>query len=160
TLARLLQPGWSRCLGWAVLAAVLLWLADRCFIRYGYWEQPAMLVAWRPLLGSGLCALVACSITFPAAGARWLAPLRYAGTISYGLYLWHFPVLVALVDSRQVASGPVLLACVAGATAAMAILSWHLLEKPWVQRARGSRHDGGKASARKPGGARAQHRDT
>lgn len=133
---RLLRPGWLQCLGWALAATLLLLLADRLFLRYSYWEQRAMLVLWRPLLGLGLCALVASALTLPGAQARWLAPARYLGTISYGLYLWHFSVLLSLTTGPAPASGPRLLVLVGMGTFLLAALSWHWLEQPSIRRAR------------------------
>ncbi|MDB5851487.1 MAG: acyltransferase 3 [Rhodoferax sp.] len=133
-LARVLRPSWPHCLAWAAAAAVLLVIADRLFSRFGYWEQPAMLVAWRPLLSVALCALVASAIALPVANARWLAPLRYVGQISYGLYLWHFPVLVAITSRDPALSGWRLLLQVLAGTGVLAVLSWHLLEQPCIQR--------------------------
>lgn len=136
-LARALRPTWSNCAGWAAAATLLLLLADWLLAAFGYWEQPAMLVAWRPLLTLGLFALVACAISLPAARAKWLAPWRYDGTISYGLYLWHFPVLIAITSRGSAPSGPVLLAQVLVGTILLAVLSWHLLENPNIQRYHG-----------------------
>lgn len=133
--ARWLQAGWRPCALWSACAAALLTLAHLLFERYGYWNNRAMLVAWRPLLGLGLCALVAAAITWPLPHARWLAPLRYLGTISYGIYLWHFPVLIALTNSAPPWSGPTLLAWVSVGTLLLASLSWHWLERPNIRRA-------------------------
>jgi peptidoglycan/LPS O-acetylase OafA/YrhL len=62
-----------------------------------------------------------------ALSARWL---RWAGERSFGIYLWHWPVIVVLL---QVAPGVPLAVAAVPITLALAALSWRLLEQP-VQR--------------------------
>jgi peptidoglycan/LPS O-acetylase OafA/YrhL len=60
---------------------------------------------------------------------RW-SPLGYVGTISYGLYLYHFPIygLTRILVTR-VPGVPAWPFEIAGAMV-VAILSWHLIERP------------------------------
>jgi peptidoglycan/LPS O-acetylase OafA/YrhL len=37
-------------------------------------------------------------ITCPLKAGGLLTPWRHLGTVSYGLYLWHFPVLLSLLS--------------------------------------------------------------
>ena len=62
-----------------------------------------------------------------ALSARWL---RWAGERSFGIYLWHWPVIVVLL---QVAPGVPLAVAAVPITLALAALSWRHLEQP-VQR--------------------------
>ncbi|MGD1033001.1 MAG: acyltransferase family protein [Candidatus Dormibacteria bacterium] len=56
-------------------------------------------------------------------------PLRWIGVRSYGIYLWHYPIIVLTtpVDSTP---GPLLALLQVGATVAVAGLSWHFVEEP------------------------------
>ena len=69
-------------------------------------------------------------------------PVRALGTVSYGLYLWHMPVLYFLVTRGLFPEGP-LAAFVAVAVPALALgaLSWFAVERPvlaWSRRRRRS----------------------
>jgi hypothetical protein len=59
-----------------------------------------------------------------------IAPLRAIGRISYGVYLWHWPVYVYLTPARTgLDDGPLLLVRLA-ATFGLAVLSYRLVEQP------------------------------
>ena len=59
-----------------------------------------------------------------------IAPLRAIGRISYGVYLWHWPVYVYLTPARTgLDEGPLLLVRLA-ATFGLALLSYRLIEQP------------------------------
>jgi len=57
-------------------------------------------------------------------------PLVQLGVISYGVYLWHWPVIVALTKARTGLSGAELLALRVGVTLVLSLLSFYLLERP------------------------------
>ena len=59
-----------------------------------------------------------------------LSPIRYVGRISYGLYLWHWPIFVGLDGARTGLDGSVLFAARLAATFAVAVASFHLIEMP------------------------------
>jgi peptidoglycan/LPS O-acetylase OafA/YrhL len=64
------------------------------------------------------------------------APLRGLGTISYGLYLWHLPVLLWLRFNGLFGSGFVVPWLeVAALSVLVAIASWVLVERPVIEAA-------------------------
>ena len=64
------------------------------------------------------------------ARALALRPLVWLGTISYGVYLWHWPIFLALNGERTGWSGLPLFAARCGATLVVAATSYWLLEQP------------------------------
>ena len=86
------------------------------------------------LLCAGLAALVVADarLTEPGAFSRALAwgPLHFLGTISYGIYLWHWPVIVYLNGTRTgLSTGPLDLLRIA-VTLALSTASYYLVERP------------------------------
>jgi peptidoglycan/LPS O-acetylase OafA/YrhL len=73
----------------------------------------------------------------PARLLSW-RPLRAVGIISYGLYLWHFPLFLWLTPSATGVSGTALLAMKMASSFAVATLSYFIVEQP-VRRQRVSR---------------------
>ena len=78
-------------------------------------------------------ALIASVVLLPE--ARWasfleLRPVRYIGAISYGLYLWHWPLFLFLNHERTGLGGVDLFALRMGCTFLVAALSLKFLELP------------------------------
>ncbi len=79
-------------------------------------------------------------------GARFLSarPLVYLGTISYGMYLWYFPLFAIITRSRTGLTGGALFAVRATAVVLAASASFFLVERPLrvggLLRARPARH--------------------
>lgn len=99
------------------------------------------------LLFGVICALVLLPAIFAAPAPGWphrlLAHrlLGWLGLVSYGIFLWHFPILLALVDLGVVgwwpAMGyPVLVAATLAVTLPCAALSYYALERPLMRRRR------------------------
>jgi peptidoglycan/LPS O-acetylase OafA/YrhL len=68
--------------------------------------------------------------TGPLAALLSFAPLRGLGILSYGLYLWHWPVLQLLGTERTGLVGAPLLAAQLVVSLAVSVLSYFALEKP------------------------------
>ena len=78
--------------------------------------------------------LVVAALAHPACrlgGALGWRPLRWVGVRSYGIYLWHFPIIV-LTTPGGIADGHELLreALQVAAILGVAALSWHYVEEP------------------------------
>ncbi len=130
---RFLTVNWRTFVGWSLVSLVLLSLAMWLVRHYSYWTSTSMLVGWRPLLGAGFAALLAAVVTLPIAGIRLFAPLRYLGTISYGVYLWHMLVIISVNSWVPDIGGRRFALTVVACTLLLASLSWHLLEKPNIR---------------------------
>lgn len=96
--------------------------------------------SWSVLLLSSAAAmaiaLLALAVRLPNAGvSRAHRPFIYLGTISYGVYLWHVPVLTLLKRHTMLEQGWLALAAVS-MTLVLAAWSWHCLEQPAIAWAR------------------------
>ncbi len=88
---------------------------------------------------AAMVVLIAAIVLRPQAlGARLmaLAPLRGLGKISYGLYLWHFPLFLWLDESSTGQRGPALLILRLAVTLAVSLVSYTIVEQPIRQRRR------------------------
>ncbi|WP_026910070.1 acyltransferase family protein [Patulibacter minatonensis] len=81
---------------------------------------------------------VACSTVHAPRPLGW-RPLAYLGTCSYGIYLWHYPVLLGLQAHGLLPTDDVWLttAAVGGPAILLAAASWHLFEQPLLRGVRG-----------------------
>jgi len=87
------------------------------------------------LLAALLVAVVITSVTQasdvgPLGRVMSFGPLCWIGMISYGLYLWHWPLYVVLTKERTGLDGTALLLVRLACTFAVATVSFYLLERP------------------------------
>jgi peptidoglycan/LPS O-acetylase OafA/YrhL len=114
----------------AVAALMVALMLALYWPRSTFWDYPLMVLFWRTFAAAtfAVVLLAACALGF-----RWMvtitAPLRYIGTISYGIYLWHLPVLLSVQQIDGMDGGSAL-AYVAVLTFVFAVASWHFFEKP------------------------------
>jgi peptidoglycan/LPS O-acetylase OafA/YrhL len=119
-----------RTLGFAALGglAVCAWSSSHLTSNQGFVFRGGF------ILVSVSAALVLLSLVLDPTGvpSRVLsnATLRYLGTISYGLYLWHFPLDIALSEARIGFGGCPLFAVRTAAAIAVASASYYGLERP------------------------------
>jgi peptidoglycan/LPS O-acetylase OafA/YrhL len=121
----------------AAAAGVLMYVTLALFWKFAtFWNYPAMVVGFRTLLAGafGLLVLSACSIG-NGRFSNFLLPLTYTGKISYGIYLWHLPVLLSLKRVQGLSPMDVLLLALP-LTCLLASISWHFFELPLMQRLR------------------------
>jgi peptidoglycan/LPS O-acetylase OafA/YrhL len=130
--ARLIPTGqlrkiisWGAPLAFAliVLIASQNWLPDGRFGRFG--------VSLVGLLSAVLIyAAACCPLRFFNAVLEY-RPLRWIGMVSYGLYLWHWPLIRAAED---VPVGPLSRTILAfGATFVISAISFYWYEKPFLR---------------------------
>lgn len=153
---RLSQPATLTLLGFLLLAWLLLteWLVDNLAT---YWNGSWIFVVWDPIMYTLIAALVFVVLhgdrIAQALSARWLV---WLGEISFGLYLWHFPVVQVLDHLFGMrlgsASGSLIaLAVCLVATIVLAAVSYYLVERPvmgWGKRAFAAAPGSGPSRAR------------
>jgi peptidoglycan/LPS O-acetylase OafA/YrhL len=118
---------WLQVLGWSALAGgVYLWThlsgPSSFLFEGGYF-----------LFALGVAAVIFCAITAQAAPlSRALGNpvFRYIGKISYGTYLWHFPLFALLDSARMHLFAYPLLIVRIGVTLVVATGSFYLVEEP------------------------------
>ena len=77
---------------------------------------------------AGVLAAAACPGSLVGAALGW-RPLRWIGVRSYGIYLWHFPVIVLTTPANATEDLPRAAVQVA-ASIGLAALSWRFVEEP------------------------------
>jgi peptidoglycan/LPS O-acetylase OafA/YrhL len=119
-----------------LLSAVLLYTMLSLFWQYAsFWNHTFMVVLFRTLIAISFAAvlLTACLITPTGLARKMLAPLSYLGTVSYGIYLWHLPVVLSIkkIDWLPVQKAlPIILIL----TIVFSMVSWHFFEQPIMKR--------------------------
>jgi len=102
------------------------------------WMHTSERADWLYQGGFTLCAvlvaIVIASVTQtkrgPLGALLSLRPMRWVGEVSYGLYLWHWPLYVLISPQRTGLDGASLFAARAAATFGAATASFYLVERP------------------------------
>jgi hypothetical protein len=85
-----------------------------------------------------LAAVVIASVTQASSGPLGallsLRPIRWVGTISYGLYLWHWPVFVVITTSATALPGWAVTVTRVALTFGLSTVSFYVVERPIRQR--------------------------
>jgi len=108
--------------------AVLVWCLHEVNGSSGFLYQGGFLVVSLSTL-----ALLAAVVGAPGSLVERffaLAPLRYVGRISYGLYLYHWPIFLLLDGSRTRLTGPQLLMVRLAVSIGVAAASYRFVERP------------------------------
>jgi len=85
------------------------------------------------LSAAALITGAVCVAGGPIARVLSVRPMVWIGTVSYGAYLWHFPVFIEFDSARTGLGGVSLLAARMVATFALAALSYYLVERPVME---------------------------
>ena len=132
------RPGWWFFIGVAGLVTV-----DAALLRVAgeYWAGHPLLYVWHALFSICLVpVLLACAWgAKPARLALANRPMRYLGDISFGVYLWHMPIVLAILPMLPAHYDPstkfwLLLVAVAPPTILVAALSHRFVEMPFLRR--------------------------
>lgn len=157
-----------------VVGAVVVVVGDAAWSENGWWLEegifsegflrPSVQVALLGHLGAatGFALLIVAAVRGSGPAVGWLAwrPLAAVGVISYGVYLWHLPLLLAMREAGVLPSAlaPRTLVVLA-VTVVVAAVSWRVVERPFIDRERRPRRVPGRtpsASREAPVPARAQ----
>jgi peptidoglycan/LPS O-acetylase OafA/YrhL len=114
--------------GYLCLRAMLTWSSD----------QPGLYRGGLTLFALSCFLLIAGVVVHPTglvARALEVAPLKIVGLLSYGIYLWHWPVFLAVNHEHTGLTGIPLLVLRLLVTATFATLSYVLVERPVRDRA-------------------------
>ena len=122
-----IPPSW-RWTGWIALGLIGVMMATVSDLTSFYYRGGSLvfcvIVAWLVLaLGAGPPG------GGPTRALSW-APLVWIGMLSYGIYLWHWPLILWLTPASTGLDGVLLPLVRIGATLAIASASYYLVERP------------------------------
>lgn len=132
------MPAWAYHRGVRALVAVVGLLALVGLLGVATLPETATIATFPGAIAAAvaLSAVVLVAGIWPRAGVGRmldLAPLRWIGARSYGIYLWHWPLLVLLLAAMHTAPGEVPFGIgllTLALTVAIAELSYRLIETP------------------------------
>jgi peptidoglycan/LPS O-acetylase OafA/YrhL len=112
-----------------------------CAVTWSQWHygQNVVFRGGFLVVSVSVTAVIAAAVLVPngvVARALGVAPLRFIGRISYGMYLWHFPLDIALNATNTGTSGWALFLIRSVVTVIAAAASFYALERPIRTRSR------------------------
>lgn len=110
------------------VATLILALAILNANAVAFWEQPVIVGGFRTLVGVAFALVVLGAVQLPHT-LRIPRPLRFLGDISYGIYLWHYLLLLWLQKSFDLAAAPLVLMTLL-TTLSAASVTFFLVEAP------------------------------
>ncbi len=147
------RPVGPRLTAALVVAAVVVVVGDGVWHENGWWLsfsqgflRPAVQVQalGHLAVAAGFALLIAAAARGSGPAVAWLGwrPLAALGVISYGLYLWHLPLLIAVREAGLLPEPlPLRFAVVLAVSVAAAAASWRWIERPWIERAHAERRE-------------------
>jgi peptidoglycan/LPS O-acetylase OafA/YrhL len=126
-LGRWFSSRWCRVLGGVAAAGVLLAILTASDDIAAYYRGGSLLYA--VLVGLVIVTVVG-SATAGLARLLSIAPMLWIGIRSYGIYLWHWPVIVYMTAARTGLEGLTLDAARIAVTFGAAALSYTFVERP------------------------------
>ncbi|MER2556356.1 MAG: acyltransferase [Candidatus Competibacter denitrificans] len=122
---------------WTATGAVVAWPTFNIYWQWSsYWEFWWMVIFWKTLPGVIFFAVLIVAIkviSLIKINKFIFIPFWYLGEISYGIYLWHFLVILIL-GKTKIFTAEEFLVLTLFFTISLSIFSWHFLEKPIIRR--------------------------
>lgn len=119
-------PRWlQQSASWFAMASLAVFL----LVSSQWFDVSASIRGFAAAVAAGLCVVsIQTAKAGPVVGFLSWTPIRYLGQISYGTYLWHWPVVVLTLQLVDI-SPTALLIVSAGLGTALAALSHELVER-------------------------------
>jgi peptidoglycan/LPS O-acetylase OafA/YrhL/lysophospholipase L1-like esterase len=136
-LAAFVRPGDLRLPARTSMVLDLLALAAIAGLGWAWWRlagtDPVVYRGGLFAAALAACVVIAVVATAPrslVSRAFAVAPLRWLGVVSYGVYLWHWPLYLVLTPDRTGLDGWALTAARVAASLGVAALSYRVVERP------------------------------
>jgi hypothetical protein len=118
------------------IAIVFLSISIQIYWHFSnFWDNAYMVIFFRTLFTFSFSLIVffACLISFKGLILKLLSPFFYLGTISYGIYLWHLPIIESLKKIQWLTPLQFMFMTII-LTLILSSISYHFFEKPIMER--------------------------